>query len=146
MVRLVHLLLIIITLFTISCVSSSSSNPTMTTKDFILATLGHTDDSLNFAEFAEKYGKRYESVEEIKKKFAVFKDHLKEIKSHNEKGLSFTLGINEFSDMTWEEFKAKRLRYKCCGKNPTQKLRPFNFDEFQNRSRLINFRRQLQTH
>lgn len=31
------------------------------------------------------------------------------IKSHNRKGLSYTLGVNEFADMTWEEFRKHRL-------------------------------------
>lgn len=31
------------------------------------------------------------------------------IRSHNKKGLSYTMGVNEFSDLTWDEFKKHKL-------------------------------------
>nr|GMC86785.1 cysteine proteinase 3-like [Ipomoea batatas]GME08098.1 cysteine proteinase 3-like [Ipomoea batatas] len=55
--------------------------------------------------FAHKYGKRYDSAEEINQRFGVFKDSLKMIRSHNKKGLPYKLGVNEFADMTWNEFQ-----------------------------------------
>ncbi|XP_039127656.1 cysteine proteinase 2-like [Dioscorea cayenensis subsp. rotundata] len=106
MASLVHLLLMTITLFTISAISSSSP---MATKDYILSTLGHTHDSITFARFAQRYGKRYESVEEINKRFGLFMDNLNIIRSTNKKGLSYKLGINKFTDMSWEEFRSNKL-------------------------------------
>nr|GMC69448.1 cysteine proteinase 3-like [Ipomoea batatas] len=58
---------------------------------------------------AHKYGKRYESVEEINRWFGVFKESFKMIRSHNKKGLPYKLGVNEFADMTWNEFQKHRL-------------------------------------
>nr|GLL17121.1 hypothetical protein ARALYDRAFT_323209 [Ipomoea trifida] len=59
--------------------------------------------------FAHKYGKRYESAEEINQRFGVFKESLKMIRSHNKKGLPYKLGVNEFADMTWNEFQKKNI-------------------------------------
>ncbi|KAG9135606.1 hypothetical protein Leryth_002340 [Lithospermum erythrorhizon] len=71
--------------------------------------IGDTRHVLTFARFAHKYGKRYSSVEEIKKKFEVFSESLRTIRLHNKKKLSFTLGVNEFADLTWDEFRKHRL-------------------------------------
>nr|XP_016455929.1 PREDICTED: cysteine proteinase 3-like [Nicotiana tabacum] len=60
----------------------------------ILQVVGQSLHFLSFARFAHRYGKRYESVEEIKQRFKVFLDNLKMIRSHNKKGLSYKLGVN----------------------------------------------------
>ncbi|KAJ0981127.1 hypothetical protein J5N97_009382 [Dioscorea zingiberensis] len=101
-----RLLLLIITLYTIACISSANS---IATKDLILSTLGHTHDALSFARFAQRYGKSYESAEEINHRFGLFMDNLKIIRSTNKKGLSYKLGINKFTDMSWDEFRSTRL-------------------------------------
>nr|GMC49186.1 cysteine proteinase 3 [Ipomoea batatas] len=59
--------------------------------------------------FAHKYRKRYDSAEEISQRFGVFKESLKMIRSHNKKGLPYKLGVDEFADMTWNEFQKYRL-------------------------------------
>nr|GMC96477.1 cysteine proteinase 3-like [Ipomoea batatas] len=75
----------------------------------ILQVIGSTPRALSFARFALKYGKRYESPEEMKRRFSVFKESLKTIRSHNNRGLSYKLGVNEFADITWDEFRTQRL-------------------------------------
>ncbi|XP_031109821.1 cysteine proteinase 3-like isoform X2 [Ipomoea triloba] len=75
----------------------------------ILQVIGSAPRALSFARFALKYGKRYESAEEMKRRFSVFKESLKTIRSHNKRGLSYKLGVNEFADMTWDEFRTQRL-------------------------------------
>ncbi|KAL0288280.1 UNVERIFIED_CONTAM: Thiol protease aleurain [Sesamum calycinum] len=67
----------------------------------ILRIVGESRRALSFARFAHRYGKRYENAEEIQRRFQVFSENLKMIRSHNKKGLSYTMGVNEFSDMTW---------------------------------------------
>ncbi len=42
-------------------------------------------------------------------RFRVFVDTLKEIRNHNGAKYTWTQGINDFSDMTFEEFKAAKL-------------------------------------
>lgn len=75
----------------------------------ILRVVGNTRHAFSFARFAHRYGKRYEDAEEIQKRFQIFVENLKMIKSHNRKGLSYTMGVNEFTDLTWEEFRKHRL-------------------------------------
>ena len=41
------------------------------------------------------------------------------IKSHNQKNSSFTLGVNQFSDLTWEEFKNSYLSQPIENKVPS---------------------------
>ncbi|CAH9053788.1 unnamed protein product [Cuscuta epithymum] len=75
----------------------------------IVSVVGSTRDALSFARFAHRYRKIYESAEEINQRFGVFKENLRTIRSHNTKRLPYKLGVNEFADMTWDEFRQHRL-------------------------------------
>ncbi|CAM8977540.1 unnamed protein product [Rhodiola kirilowii] len=75
----------------------------------IVEVVGNTRRALTFARFAHKYGKRYETTEEIKLRFEIFRDNLKLIRMSNKKERSYTLAVNEFADWTWEEFRGHRL-------------------------------------
>ncbi|CAM8981586.1 unnamed protein product [Rhodiola kirilowii] len=75
----------------------------------IVEVVGNTRRALTFARFAHKYGKRYETAEEIKLRFEIFRDNLKLIRMSNKKERSYTLAVNEFADWTWEEFRGHRL-------------------------------------
>ncbi|XP_022754794.1 thiol protease aleurain-like [Durio zibethinus] len=75
----------------------------------VLRVIGHTRQAVSFARFAYKHGKRYENVEEMKLRFQIFKDNLDLIRSTNKKGLPYTLTVNQFADLTWEEFQKLRL-------------------------------------
>ncbi|KAH6818370.1 aleurain-like protease [Perilla frutescens var. frutescens] len=75
----------------------------------ILKAVGNSRRAFSFARFAHRYGKSYESSEEIQRRFQVYSQNLRMIRSHNKKGLSYTMGVNEFSDMTWDEFQKHRL-------------------------------------
>ncbi|XP_051148859.1 pro-cathepsin H-like [Andrographis paniculata] len=75
----------------------------------ILGIVGNSRRAQSFARFARRYGKRYENAEEIKRRFKIFSETLKKIRVHNQKNLSYTLGINKFADMTWAEFRKHKL-------------------------------------
>jgi len=75
----------------------------------VLQIVGQSRHALSFARFAHRYGKKYETAEEVKLRFSIFSDNLKMIRSHNKKGLSYTLALNKFADWTWEEFSSLRL-------------------------------------
>lgn len=118
MARLITtLLFLLITVFSISSALARSDfdeqNPIRSVTDQVdhslLQILGKTRQAFHFARFAHRYGKKYEKVEEIKHRFKVFTESLELIKSTNRKGLSYKLGINQFTDMTEEEFRATRL-------------------------------------
>ncbi|KAA8523326.1 hypothetical protein F0562_009749 [Nyssa sinensis] len=75
----------------------------------VLRVIGQTRQALSFARFAHRYEKKYETVEEMKLRFSIFSENLKLIRSHNKKGLLYTLAVNQFADWTWEEFHRHRL-------------------------------------
>ncbi|EER19300.1 cathepsin L, putative [Perkinsus marinus ATCC 50983] len=64
---------------------------------------------LAFLGFQKKYGKSYESGEEEIKRAAIFQDNLDYIQKVNAQNLSYKLAVNEFADLTFEEFAAVRL-------------------------------------
>ncbi|KAL5231962.1 hypothetical protein ABZP36_030738 [Zizania latifolia] len=62
-----------------------------------------------FEKWVAKYRKAYASFEEKVKRFEVFKDNLKHIDEANKKVTGYWLGLNEFADLTHDEFKAAYL-------------------------------------
>jgi len=58
-----------------------------------------------FTAWVNEYSKSYETSEFFNR-FKVFKANLDIIREHNAKNESWTMGMNEFGDMTWEEFRA----------------------------------------
>ncbi|KAK8319189.1 hypothetical protein V6Z12_A13G225200 [Gossypium hirsutum] len=75
----------------------------------VLRVIGHTRHAISFARFAYKHGRKYETVEEMKLRFQIFKENLDLIRSTNKKGLSYTLAVNQFADWSWDEFQKHRL-------------------------------------
>ena len=67
-----------------------------------------TEDHLShFSEFANKYNKSYSSLNEKVYRAEIFKANLKLINEHNARpNETYTVGVNEFADLTFEEFTA----------------------------------------
>lgn len=61
-----------------------------------------------FLDFIRKYNKDY-TDEEFVQRFNIFMESSAYIRNHNAQGLSWTLAVNEFADMTFEEFKNSKL-------------------------------------
>ncbi|KAL6222057.1 hypothetical protein ACLB2K_005449 [Fragaria x ananassa] len=78
-------------------------------QDQFVQVLGHGCHVHSFARFAFRYEKKYESLEEMRRRFEIFSENKKLIRSTNRKGLSYKLGVNRFADWTWEEFQRHRL-------------------------------------
>ena len=57
-----------------------------------------------FESFRERYAKVYHSVEQIEERYGIFRDNMEKISQHNSRGLNFTMSMNQFGDMTEEEF------------------------------------------
>ena len=64
-----------------------------------------------FENFVVSYGRKYISPAEKEFRFKVFVQNLEEIVKINSANISYKYGLNNFSDMTQEEFKAKYLGY-----------------------------------
>jgi C1A family cysteine protease len=65
-----------------------------------------------FAHFMRQHGKQYEASE-LMNRMAIFGENFLKVKAHTEKGLAWKQALNEFADMTWEEFRSTRLGYKA---------------------------------
>ncbi|GAU33195.1 hypothetical protein TSUD_206540 [Trifolium subterraneum] len=92
--------------------SFQDSNPIKMVSDMeeqLLKVIGESRHAVSFVRFANRYGKRYDTVDEMKRRFKIFSENLELIKSTNKKRLSYTLGVNHFADWTWEEFRSHRL-------------------------------------
>jgi C1A family cysteine protease len=59
-----------------------------------------------FENYKKEYGKNYSPSEE-NHKFKAFVDNLKLIEEHNQKGESWQMGVNQFTDLTPEEWAAR---------------------------------------
>ena len=87
-------------------------------RDFSI--VGYSPDDLTsmdkltdlFESWMSKHGKSYRSFEEKLHRFEVFQDNLKHIDETNKKVSSYWLGLNEFADLSHEEFKSKYLGLK----------------------------------
>ncbi len=95
--------------------------------------VGYSPEDLNseerlvdlFQSWMLKHEKSYESVSEMYQRFAIFKDNLRYIHSHNvqESTPSYSLGLNNLADLTHEEFKTRYLGTKPPRRSENYKLR-----------------------
>ncbi len=58
-----------------------------------------------FNYFMKKYDKEYESVDEFRYRFSVFKENMFDIFEHNSGKHNFTLNMNHFTDLTKDEYR-----------------------------------------
>lgn len=73
---------------------------------------GAQAEHAKFVAFAEKYHKEY-PVGEVFQRFEIFTKNLKTIEEHNALNLGWTMGMNEFTDMDWDEFHGKFTGYQA---------------------------------
>jgi C1A family cysteine protease len=100
--------------------------------------LNRRDEWSEFTEFLKKFEKKYESLEALEKRFDIFRENVKAIFEHNAlPHKNFTMGINQFTDLTPEEFKAdygsglfssKVEKSSCKVYAPTGKSVPDSWD------------------
>ena len=68
--------------------------------------LTNDDEWHQFKGFQERFGKRYETVQEMESRFQIFRSNLRSIILHNlDLNQNFTMGVNPFTDLTPQEFK-----------------------------------------
>lgn len=71
-----------------------------------LTVLNDGDEWKQFTNFQERFSKRYENIEELETRFQIFRENLRNIILHNlDHTQNFTMGINQFTDLTAQEFK-----------------------------------------
>jgi C1A family cysteine protease len=68
--------------------------------------LNDGDEWKQFTNFQERFSKRYENIQELETRFQIFRTNLRNIILHNlDHTQNFTMGINQFTDLTPQEFK-----------------------------------------
>lgn len=89
------------------------SDPTLRTRELSeTAELNNEYEWKEFSHFQEKFSKRYSNLEELEKRFKVFRENLRDVIMHNlDPSQNFTMGINQFSDLTSDEFKDTYVRH-----------------------------------
>ncbi|RWR78096.1 cysteine proteinase RD21a-like protein [Cinnamomum micranthum f. kanehirae] len=66
--------------------------------------------SAMFEEWVIKHNRMYRSMAEKEKRFLIFYSKVLKIEAHNNSGCySYTLGLNEFSDLTEAEYRRKHV-------------------------------------
>ena len=71
-----------------------------------LSFLGEGDEWKQFSNFQERFSKRYETFQELELRFEIFRENMRTIILHNlDSTQNYTMGINQFTDLTSDEFK-----------------------------------------
>lgn len=85
-------------------------------------------DQLNFLNFISKYNKVYKTVHEFEARLKTFVQTVKEIEQSNTENANFTLGVNQFADLTAYEMRVRLGRNP--GSNKDQFTKTFSADDF----------------
>ena len=63
-----------------------------------------------FSNFQERFSKRYSTIQELETRFSIFRKNFIGIIAHNTVlNQNFTMGVNQFTDLTPEEFRSKYI-------------------------------------
>lgn len=100
------------------CIAFASSAETFL-RGSTLNILNIENDWSRFTLFLERFEKKYDSLKEFEERFTIFKENVKNIIEHNaDRSQNFTMGINQFTDLTSSEFKEKYIGgYTSLGKS-----------------------------
>jgi C1A family cysteine protease len=72
----------------------------------LTTSLNDNDEWKHFANFQEKFAKKYENNLEIDTRFQIFRENFRNIIKHNlDRSQNFTMAVNQFTDLTPQEFK-----------------------------------------
>jgi KDEL-tailed cysteine endopeptidase len=86
-------------------VCSSEFNLRRTTETTFL---DEGDEWKQFLNFQDRFRKKYETIKELEVRFQIFRENVRKIILHNlDHSQNFTMGINMFTDLTADEFKAQ---------------------------------------
>ena len=98
-------MLFILLLSLVNCVYSDPSG-LRGNQHWSLDTLKVSDDWKEFNLWRERFSKVYVSDDDLMSRFQNFRYNIRSIIDHNIGNHNFTMGLNQFSDLTSEEFKA----------------------------------------
>jgi len=71
--------------------------------------ISESEVTVAFGNFMAEYNKHYDTIEETIMRYNIFADNYRYIENHNMENTDFELAVNQFADLTPEEFKFKFL-------------------------------------
>ncbi|KAI4336680.1 hypothetical protein L6164_015176 [Bauhinia variegata] len=97
-----------------------------------------------FESWMSKHGKIYQSIEEKLRRFDIFKDNLMHIDETNRKAKNYWLGLNEFADLSHQEFKNMYLGLKPQSVLVSKRPRPTSeeFDRVVDLPKSVDWRKK----
>ncbi|XP_074594347.1 cathepsin L-like peptidase [Brevipalpus obovatus] len=88
----------------------------------VLTTVLAVPQDHEWTKFKAQFGKKYATAEEEAQRHSIFVQNMEKVERHNERAkngqVSYTLGMNKFADLTFEEFSKTHLGFKNKGKVP----------------------------
>jgi C1A family cysteine protease len=99
----------------------TNSDPSVWKKEFTLEHYNSMNTRSVFEEWAKDFERAYTSIEDTAYRYKIWLDNLYGIVAHNSKQSSYKLRLNQFADLTSDEFRLKVHGKKgaCFQKNQT---------------------------
>lgn len=82
-----------------------------------------------FVSWISKHARIYNSLEEKLLRFKIFKDNLKHIDERNKHISGYWLGLNEFADLTHQEFKNKYMGLGVVERRKSDSAQDFTYKD-----------------
>ncbi|KAF3972737.1 hypothetical protein ACB098_01G081700 [Castanea mollissima] len=95
-----------------------------------------------FESWMSKHSKTYESIEEKLHRFEIFKDNLEHIDDTNKKVSNYWLGLNEFADLSHEEFKNMYLGLNDALPKKRQSPEEFTYRDVTDLPKSVDWRKK----
>jgi xylem cysteine proteinase len=95
-----------------------------------------------FESWISKHDKIYRSMEEKLHRFEIFKENLKHIDQRNKEITGYWLGLNEFADLSHEEFKNKYLGLKSEFPRRRESSRDFSYGDVVDLPKSVDWRKK----
>jgi len=100
-----------------------NSDPTIWKKEFALEEYKDLNTLLVFKEWAKDFAREYSGVENAAHRYKIWLENLQGIAEHNSKQSSYKLRLNQFADLTSDEFRLKvHGKQGSCYRPGTQKI------------------------
>lgn len=112
--------------------------------------IGYSTDDLSsderlhdlFVSWMSKHQKTYNNLDEKLLRFEAFKDNLKHIDERNKQVSNYWLGLNEFADLTHQEFKNKYLGLKGARSRKVESSEDFTYRDVTNLPKSVDWRKK----
>lgn len=114
-----------------------------------LSIVGYTPEDLTcidklislFETWVDRHGKMYKTLEEKLHRFEIFKDNLHHIDERNKAVSNYWLGLNEFSDLSHDEFKNMFLGLKA-DRIPESNEESFKYRDVEDLPKSVDWRQK----